>query len=70
VRRLTDQERIILREVGPEGEGPVTDSTFEECIRQGWGYWENDGERDSYWKVTPSGRKALELDNAARNISE
>ena len=39
MRRLTDEERIALREVGPPGEGPVSPATFAECVAQGWGYW-------------------------------
>ena len=61
MRRLTDQERIALREVGPPNEGPVNDETFAECERQGWGYWS-----PLFWCVTPLGRRALELDDLAR----
>jgi hypothetical protein len=61
MRRLTDQERIALREVGSAGEGPVSDETFDECVRMGWGFWGSDG----YWYVTPIGRYALDLDSRA-----
>jgi hypothetical protein len=39
MRRLNDQERVALREVGPPGEGPVSPETFNELIRLGWGCW-------------------------------
>jgi hypothetical protein len=64
MRRLTDQERIALREVGPPDEGPVSDETFAECIRMGWGYWGAD-----HWHVTAAGAHALALDNLARETS-
>jgi hypothetical protein len=72
MRRLTDQERVALREVGPPGEGPVSPETFNELIRLGWGCWAPReglvnrllGRR--YWHVLPAGRKALELDDLAR----
>jgi len=60
--KLTDQERMALREIGLPGEGPVSEATFEGCIAEGWGYWGDDG----YWHVTAAGRRALELDEAAR----
>jgi hypothetical protein len=63
MRRLTASERIALREVGPPGEGPVSDATFEECIRQGWGFW--GPKPDVYWHVTEAGRRALALDDLA-----
>ena len=72
MKRLNDQERVALREVGPPGEGPVSDETFEELIRLGWGCWAlRDGFfnhllRRRYWKVTDAGRLALELDDLAR----
>lgn len=70
MRRLTDQERVALREVGPPGEGPVSDETFDECIRQGWGFWDRPPRwafwRRGYWRVTATGRRALELDDLAR----
>jgi hypothetical protein len=61
MRRLTVEERIALKEVGEPGEGPVSDATFVECIRQGWGYWGS----DELWYVTPRGRHALAIDLAA-----
>lgn len=73
MRRLTDQERVALREVGPPGEGPVNDATFAELESLGWGHWVAvvlpDGSRDSEWVVTEAGRRALELDDAARGAS-
>lgn len=73
MRRLTDQERIALREVGPPDEGPVSDATFAECIAMGWGFWEppppEERPGEGYWKVTPSGREALRLDDLARKAS-
>ncbi len=63
MRRLTDQERIALREVGPPGEGPVSNETFAECVRQGWGRWSA-----GLWWVTESGRNALALDDLARGV--
>lgn len=62
MRRLSEQERIALREVGPPGEGPVSDATFAECVERGWGRWV-----EGYWQVTESGRAALAYDNAARD---
>lgn len=69
MRRLTDQERIALREVGPAGEGPVSYDTFDELIRLGYGFWANDPDPDGgkAWCVTDAGRRALELDDLARN---
>ncbi|MHB8431620.1 MAG: hypothetical protein ACYDDZ_14045 [Acidimicrobiales bacterium] len=73
MRRLTDEERIALREVGPPGEGPVSDATFDECVRMGWGYWEpppiEERPAQGYWKVTVAGREALRLDDLARTAS-
>jgi hypothetical protein len=72
VRRLNDEERVALREVGPPGEGPVSNETFEELTRLGWGCWApregffNRFLGRRYWKVTVVGRHALELDNLAR----
>lgn len=65
MRRLTDEERIALVEVGPPGEGPVSPETFAECIRQGWGFW--GAPPEDYWHVTPAGWRALELDDLARS---
>jgi hypothetical protein len=62
MRRLTDQERVALREIGPPDEGPVSEETFNECIRMGWGFWGDDG----FWHVTTKGARALELDELAR----
>lgn len=61
MRRLTDEERVALREIGEPGEGPIPDAVFDECIRLGWGFWDSEG----FWHVTAAGRKALELDDAA-----
>ena len=61
MRLLTDDERIVLREVGPPGEY-APDAVFEECVRLGWGLWGDDG----CWYVTSRGRAALALDAAAR----
>ncbi|HKM54379.1 MAG TPA: hypothetical protein VJY33_13290, partial [Isosphaeraceae bacterium] len=72
LRRLTDQERVALREVGPPGEGPVSPEVFDEFIRLGWGCWAIRDDllgrlfRRRYWKVTAAGRLALELDDLAR----
>jgi hypothetical protein len=65
VRRLTREERIALVEVGPPGEGPVSNETFLECIARGWGYWTETG-----WRVTDAGRAALARDDAARAVLE
>ncbi len=68
VRRLTDEERLALREIvlpgHPDHGAPVNDATFAECVRMGWGYWQPPPL--SYWCVTPSGRQALRLDDLAR----
>lgn len=32
MRRLTDEERMALVEVGPPGEGPVSEGTFAELV--------------------------------------
>ena len=74
MRRLTDQERIALREVilpgDPDHGVVVNDSTFDECVRMGWGFWEppppEERPGEGYWKVTASGREALRLDDLAR----
>ena len=66
MRRLTDEERVALWEFGPPGEGPVSDATFAELAALGWGYWGRD-EEGTVWVVTPAGRLALELDDAARS---
>lgn len=75
MRRLTDEERIALVEVGPPGEGPLSDATFAELVRLGWGCWRMRpglwnrllGRR--YWHVTPAGVRARELDSLARSPS-
>jgi hypothetical protein len=74
VRRLTDQERVALREIGPPGEGPVSDEIFQELELLGYGRWVWPSLWDAfrhrrfhrYWQVTATGRKALELDDLAR----
>ena len=74
MKRLTDQERIALVEVGPPGEGPVSPETFQELERLGYGRWAWPSLWEAlwrrrfhrYWQVTPAGRKALELDTLAR----
>ena len=71
MRSLTPQERMALVEVGPPGEGPVSDETFAELVKLGWGYW---GPARGWrgwlggrsWYVTAAGRAALELDTLAR----
>jgi hypothetical protein len=72
MRRLTDEERMALVEVGTAGEGPVSDATFTELARLGYGYWAV-GEsfwdrltRQTYWRVTAKGREALALDTIAK----
>ncbi len=62
MRSLTDEERIALRQVGDPGEGPVSDETFAELERLGYGFW-----GEEYWEVTPAGVLALTLDDAARS---
>lgn len=68
MRRLTEHERIALRQFGPPGEGPVPDHVFDELIALGWGRWERDPDepRHGVWTVTAAGRAALALDAAAR----
>jgi hypothetical protein len=74
VRRLTDQERVALREIGPPGEGPVSNETFQELERLGYGHWVWPSLWDAfrylrfhrYWQVTAVGRKALELGDLAK----
>jgi hypothetical protein len=61
MRRFTNEERIALRTIGPPGEGPVSDATFDELEKLGYGFWGNEG-----WEVTAKGTKALELDDLAR----
>jgi hypothetical protein len=68
MRRLTDEERMALRTVGEPGEGPVSDATFAELERLGWGRWAREAE-GTFWEVTPEGMKALELDTIARSPS-
>ena len=67
MRRLTDQERIALREVilpgDPDHGVVVNDSTFDECVRMGWGFW-----LEGTWYVTEPGIKALAYDDAARAL--
>lgn len=60
MRRLTDEERVALRTVGPPGEGPVSDATFDRLEALGYGAWV-----DGFWEVTPAGARALELDTLA-----
>lgn len=75
MRRLTDQERIALREIGPPGEGPVSDDVFRDLEQLGYGRWVWPSWWETvryfrfhrYWQVTPTGRKALELDDLARS---
>jgi hypothetical protein len=64
MKRLSDEERMALRTVGPAGEGPVSPQTFDELERLGWGKWVG-----GYWEVTPQGQRALELDELARSPS-
>jgi len=72
MRRLTDEERIALVEVGPPGEGPVSEGTFAELVALGWGYWVIGPTfwdwmtRRRVWVVTAAGRAALEYDTMAR----
>lgn len=72
MRRLTEQERIALVEVGEPGEGPIPDAIFDEFVKLGWGRWARcEGFRGwalrrRYWQVTPAGRYALELDTIAK----
>ena len=61
MRRLTEQERLVLTEIGPPGEDGPPHEVFDECIAQGWGYWFM-----KKWYVTESGHQTLELDTAAR----
>jgi len=73
MRRLTPEERIALVEVGEPGEGPVSDATFAECIRMGWGCWVREpGWRGwlggKVWHVTAEGRRAKELDDLALEL--
>jgi hypothetical protein len=65
MRVLSKHERCALIEVGDPFEGPVPDATFDELSKLGWGYWGNDG----FWHVTATGKKALELDTLAREVS-
>ena len=80
MRRLTEHERAALREHGPEGEH-VPDHVFEELERLGWGSSVPSPRPDDpvdpatgkrlvefLWTVTPSGRRALALDDAARRL--
>jgi hypothetical protein len=68
VRRLTDDERIVLTPRGQPGEGPIPDDVFVECMRNGWGRWVADpDEGGEVWEVTPAGLRALELDTLARS---
>lgn len=69
MRLLTGEERVALREIGPPGEGPVSDVTFAELEALGYGFWDRD-EEGPFWKVTAAGRRALELDNLARSSDE
>jgi hypothetical protein len=61
MRMLTDHERVALQQVGEPGEGPIPDDVFDECVRQGWGFWGPD-----YWQVTALGRRVKQLDDDAR----
>ena len=63
MRRLTNFERSVLQEVGSPGEY-VPDEVFGECIRQGWGYWGEDG----YWHTTEAGARALAFDVLADTV--
>jgi hypothetical protein len=74
MRTLTAEERCALVEVGPPGEGPVSDETFADLARLGWGYWAVGPSwwdrltRQRYWHVTAAGRAALEYDTLARSV--
>ena len=73
MKRLTDEERMALVEVGAPGEGPVSDATFAELAALGWGYWATGPTwwdwitRKRCWVVTAAGRAALEYDTIARS---
>ena len=68
MRRLTDQERIALREVilpgDPDHGVPVSEATFAECVAMGWGFW-----LEGTWYVTQRGIDALRLDDLARGAA-
>lgn len=72
MRRLSDEERTALVEVGTPGEGPVSEGTFAELAALGWGYWAVGPSlwdrltRQRVWYVTAAGRAALEYDTLAR----
>jgi hypothetical protein len=72
MRRLTDEERIALVPIGPPGEGPVSQATFDELERLGWGKWVVGPSlldcllRRKFWAPTTEGLRALELDTIAR----
>jgi hypothetical protein len=72
VRLLTDEERCALRTIGPPGEGPVSQQTFDHLAILGYGCWVVGPSRldrvlrRMYWEVTPAGAAALERDDAAR----
>jgi len=72
MRRLTDEERTALVEVGEPGDGPVSEGTFAELAALGWGYWAVGPTvwdwitRRRSWYVTAAGRAALEYDTLAR----
>lgn len=72
MRRLTDEERVALVPVGPPGEGPVSNDTFVELERLGWGRWEIGSGwldrlfRRRYWVPTAAGIEALRLDTLVR----
>lgn len=68
MRLLTNEERMALTPIGPPGEGPVSDATFDELERLGYGrrVWSDDG-RQWVWDVTPEGVAALERDTLARS---
>lgn len=72
MRRLTEEERTALVEVGEPGEGPISDATFAELAALGWGYWAvgptlwDKLTRQRYWHVTAAGRAALAYNTIAR----
>jgi hypothetical protein len=74
MRRLTDEQRCALREVGPPGEGPIPDEVFRELAELGYGRWVTDDSvhwlvrwaAPRVWEVTPSGHLALYYDTLAR----
>ena len=61
MRRFTSEERIALRTDGPPGEGPVSDATFAELERLGYGRMASGRDRRDILDGDHAGRACARL---------